>query len=468
MSVPRRRARPPRARRAALAPAAVVALLLATACAGGGDDEDGALTFWTSHVTPDRIAQQEATAHRFTQETGIAVNVVPMAAADQNQALVTGAASGDVPDVVMLAPDQAAAWSRQGLLDTEVATATVERLGRATFNERALEMVTVDGTIAAVPSDGWGQVLLYREDLFAAAGLEPPETLHDVAAAAEALDTDGVAGIVLGTKPGDPFTTQTLEALLLANGCRLTDGAGEISLGSPACVEGLELYARLAAASVPGDQDVESTRAAYLAGESAMLFWGTHIFDELAGLAPDFPPTCDECARDPRFLADNSGVALLADGARGGGGQYGVTLNLGVPHGADTAKARRFIEFLLGDGYLETLGVSPEGRVPMRSGTPEEPSAFTDAWADLPTGESEETRTPLSRVYDEATISAILDGAGSFQRWGYGGPDAVLAGSLASQNALVQELGTLLSGGDAREYAEDMTRIAEEVRTDIE
>src|SRR5690606_38173130 len=110
------------------------------------------------------------------------------------------------------APDQAAAWHAQGLLDTEVPAEVVESLGPATFSGRAMDMVTPDGGPVAVPSDGWGQVLVYRTDLFEEAGLEPPETLADVAQAAEVLDTEGRAGIVLGTAPGAPFTTQTLEA----------------------------------------------------------------------------------------------------------------------------------------------------------------------------------------------------------------------------------------------------------------
>ncbi|RCV56295.1 ABC transporter substrate-binding protein [Marinitenerispora sediminis] len=471
MSVPndprnRRRGRVPRA---VPVLAVVAAMLLATGCQFGRERDDAGITFWTPHVTPGRIAQQEATARRFTERTGIPVTVVPMGAADQNQALVTGVASGNVPDVILLAPDQAATWTRQGLLDTETAEDVVADLGRATFSARALDMVTLDGRLAAVPSDGWGQVLVYRRDLFAAAGLEPPDSLERIAAAARRLHGDGMAGIVLGTRPGDPFTTQTLEALLLANGCELVDGSGRIALASPACVEGLRLYTEMAAASVRGDQDVETTRAAYLAGEAAMLFWGSHIFDELAGLAPSFPPTCPECARDPRFLAENSGVVTTLTGPDNDVGvQYGLTLNLGVPRGADAEPAGRFVRYLLGDGYLESLAVSPEGRVPMRTGTPESPNSFADAWARLPAGEDPDTRTPLAEVYGAGTVAAIVHGAQHFRRWGYGTEDAVLAGALSAQNTLVADLGTLFETGDPRRYAQGMAEAAAGVRADVE
>ncbi|ASU84750.1 hypothetical protein CDO52_19820 [Nocardiopsis gilva YIM 90087] len=461
--------------RALAAGSAVLLLLLGAACAPDDGGGQGAVTFWTPHVTPDRLAQQEATAARFTEETGIDVDVVAMAADDQNQALVTGAASGDVPDVILLAPDQAAAWTAQGLLDTDTAGAVIAELGRDTFSDHALDMVTTDGAPAAVPSDGWGQVLVYRTDMFEAAGLEPPRTIEDIADAAEQLSSDGVAGIVLGTKPGDPFTTQTLEALLLGGGCDLVDDAGEVALDAPECARALDAYARMADASVGGDQDVETTRAAYLSGRSAMLFWGSHIFDELAGLAPDFPPTCQECADDPAFLAANSGVVtgLLPPGADGSrdpdeARQYGLTLNLGVPRGADTESARKFIEFLLSDGYMDTLAVSPEGRIPVRMGTAEDPTAFADAWASLPAGEDEDARRPLSDFYDQATMSSIVQGAQSFQRWGYGTEHAAFAGALAAQNTLSRELGPLFDGADPNDVARRMGEAARDVQADVD
>jgi multiple sugar transport system substrate-binding protein len=452
-----------------VAAAVAVGVLVAAGdgCAADGGADDG-LTFWTPHVTPDRLARQEATAARFTEATGIAVEVVPMAAADQNQALVTGAVSGDVPDVVLIGPDQAAAWSAQGLLDTGVAADLLAELGPETFSARAVEMVTVDGVPAAVPSDGWGQVLVYRTDLLAAAGVAPPTTTAEAADAAERLDVGGVAGIALGTRPGDPFTTQTLEALLLAGGCELVDAAGEVALDSPACVRALADYQRLAAASVEGEQDVETTRAAYLAGDAAMLFWGSHVFDELAGLAPDFPPTCAPCAADPRFLAANSGFTTALGGPGGGpGAQYGLTLNLGVPRGADADGARRFAAFLLGEGYLESLGVSPEGRVPMRAGTPEDPDAFAAGWAELPSGEDPANRVPLAEVYGADAVDRIVAGAQDFRRWGYGTDDAALAGALAAQHALAREVAPLFDGADPAEVAARLAEAAEDVRADL-
>src|SRR5665648_486124 len=178
----------------AIAASAAAALTL-TACTGkpgdNGTDPDSneqaaSIVFWTPQVTPDRLDAQEQIAAAFEDETGIAVEVVPLGAADQNQALVTGAASGDVPDVILHAPDQTAAWRDQGLLDTELAQSIVDELGVDTFNERALEFVSLAGEIGAVPSDGWVHLITYRADLFEAAGVDVPTNLDELADAAAA------------------------------------------------------------------------------------------------------------------------------------------------------------------------------------------------------------------------------------------------------------------------------------------
>ena len=116
--------------------------------------------------------------------------------------------------------------------------------GRQTFSPRALELTADDGKQLAVPSDGWGQLLVYRKDLFAAAGLPAPDTYERIAAAAAKLNTGGVAGITAATAPGDVFTQQTFEHLALANNCQLTDDPGKVTLDSPQCVEAFRLLRR--------------------------------------------------------------------------------------------------------------------------------------------------------------------------------------------------------------------------------
>ena len=48
-------------------------------------------------------------------------------------------------------------------------------------------------------------------------------------------------------------------------------------------------------------------------------------------------------------------------------------------------------------GYLDWLALAPEGKVPVRMGTTDQPNKFADAWVRLETG-VEHTK-PLSQLY---------------------------------------------------------------------
>jgi multiple sugar transport system substrate-binding protein len=452
----------------------IVALALATLVAApacSSDDEDNSITFWTLFATPDRIQAQEATAEKFTEETGIEVEVVGLEAEDMNQSMVSGAASGDVPDIVLHTTDQAIAWSGQDLLDVEAANEVIDDLGRDTFNQEAMDFITVDGQPVSIPSDAWGQTLFYRTDLFEQAGLDPPETLDDVVAAAEQLNSGDTAGIVLGTKPGEQFTMQTLEWIALANGCDLTteDDPSELLLESPECVEALQYYQDLAAASVEGDQDTESTRAAYLAGRAAMISWSPHLLDEIAGLDGNFPPTCPQCQEDPGFIAANTGILPVPTGpGTDTPQQFGQTLNLGILANAKTDEAKQFATYLMSEGYLDSLGLGAEGRFPLRSGPSAGSTEYIDAWPTIPVGADPENQRSLVDIYGQGFVTPIEQGATQLSRWGFGHGSPELEAALFAQATLTRELEGLFTGDDPADVAARMTESAAQVAQDLQ
>lgn len=425
------------------------------------------ITVWTPHVTPERIAGQEAVAAAFTEATGIGVNVVALGGADQNTSLVTGAASGDVPDVILHAPDQTAAWASQGLLDVELPQQIIDSLGADTFAEQALTLVTVDGTISAVPSDGWGHIVFYRSDLLDAAGIDAPTTVAELAAAATALSGGSVSGMALGGQVGNPFTTESLESMLQPTGCDLvTDG--EVTIDSDTCVEALGLFRELVDSSVAGQFDVQGARSAYLSGNAAMLVFSSHFLDELAGLDPNNPLACDECTDNPRFLAENTGmITVLNPGEDGSGRQYGSTLNYGIPVGANAEAAQAYIEYVLSEGYVDTLAIATEGRVPLRAGNADNPTEYVDAWGALPFGVDQSEGLSIADVYGEEMVAAVHQGATSVRRWGYGTPDAQLAGLVFSQHLLAQTIEPLLGGGDPADTAAAMAAEVQSVKDEL-
>lgn len=444
----------------------LTAALALAACSGGGDDGDGGeasgpITFWTPHVQPERMAAQQDIADEFTEETGIEVEVVAMAGADQDQALVTGAASGDVPDVVLHAPDLSA-WQTQGLVDSDAATAVIENLGADTFNAQALDFINIDGAYQAIPSDGWVHLIVYRTDLLEEAGLEVPTSLDELADAAETIrQEEGITGMAMGTQVGTPSATEAVESIFQQTGCQLvTDGT--VQIDSAECAQAAGDFATLADSSAAGQFDVDSARSTYLDGKAAFFLFSTHVLDELAGLDDDNPLTCAECRDNEDFFVENSDFITVLD--ENNPAQYGTTLNYVIPTGANTEAAQQFVEYMLSDGYATMLGTAPEGRIPLRPGNADDPTQYLDEWGTLPMGGSDQS---VGDLYGEDLVTSLGEGMNAVSRWGFGTDDAVLAGETFAQNVLAEHLDALYSGTDPQQVVSDMAADVQSLQDDL-
>jgi multiple sugar transport system substrate-binding protein len=444
---------------------ALLALVLVLAACGGaatpsdgdggdGGDGGGGLTFWTVEDTQDRIEAQQAIVDRFTEETGIEVELVAIAEGDLSTQVTAAVAGDTLPDVFgALSLGFTHSLATDGLANTEANAAVVESLGRDTFSESALDLVTTADGLAGVPSDSWAQLLVYRRDLFEAAGLEAPTTYDTILAAAEELNTDDQAGIVLATGNDLTFVQQTFEYFAVANGCDVIDSDGAVTIASPQCVETASFYTDLVNnGSVSGAQDADTTRAAYFAGEAAMIVWSSFLLDELAGLRDDALPTCPECADDPLFLAENSGVVTAVQGPSGDApSQFGEMVSFVISSDAPVDEAQQFVEFMMSDAYVDWLAIAPEGKFPTRLGTSENPTEYADAWGGLEAGV--DRKQPLGEVYDDATIEALTTSSDTMERWAFSQGQGGLAGALLTElpvpNALLLALDGSLSPEEA-------------------
>jgi multiple sugar transport system substrate-binding protein len=384
----------------------VLSILLAASGCGGGDDGGGGdsgdknITFWLNEDVAQRVQLIQQIVNRFQDKSGIQVKVVPIGEDQLPSQIQSASAAGTLPDVMgPLSLGLVQNLATDDLADADAANEVVESLGRDTFSERALSLVESDGKPMGVPSDTWTQLLVYRKDLFEKAGLQTPDTYDKILAAATKLKQGGQNGIVAATKAGDSFTQQTFEYFALANGCQLTDDQGTIQLTSPQCVATFKFYDDMIKnGSAKGGQDVDTTRAAYFAGKAAMIVWSSFLLDELAGLRNDALPTCPECRSDKRFLSKNSGVVTAIKGPDGSEPtQFGEIANYAIIKDQNVDAAKQFVEFMLSDGYVDWLAVTPEGRFPARTGTKDNPKEYTEAWSKLKAGV--DTKAPLSELY---------------------------------------------------------------------
>lgn len=422
------------------------------------------ITFWSTETQPERLMITKGIIDRFTAETGIGVTLVPVDEDGLPETMVSAAATGLLPEIIFHPIDFTIGWAAEGLLDLDAATEVVESLGRDTFSAGALDLASFDGKVAAVPSDGWGQLLIYRKDLFEAAGLDAPTTFEKIRIAAETLNDPGndFYGITAATDGGAVFTQQTFEHFALADGCQLVDDAGNVTLNSANCRDAVSFFTDLMANYSPGGvQDVVSTRATYFAGQAAMIVWSPFILDEMAGLRDSAFPACPECEADPAYLARNSGIVPNFAGPMGAPAQYGQVSYMGIGSGSNTEAAKKFLEFWFDEGYLDWLSTSVEGKIPMRRGTPDDPTRFIEGWKQLETGVDRKAK--LSEFYPDEVIDTLIEGSTSFDRWGFPQGQGQLVTAIYSSLPVPAAIRAVLDGSATLDEAiAEMQAAAEE------
>lgn len=412
-------------------------LALTMALPAAADD----LRFWTTEEQPERLARQQAMATEFAAASGHTVEVIPVSESDLGTRATAAFAAGDLPDVIYHTLQYALPWAEAGILDTEAATDVVEALGAATFAPGAIEMAAVGGGVASVPVDGWTQMVVYRQDLFDAAGLEAPTSYAAVQAALAALhNPPEMFGFVAPTKVDENFMSQVLEHVFLANGVSPVNDGGFSALDEAKTTEVLEFYKAIVEASPPGELYWKQSRELYFSGNAAMIIWSPFILDELAGLRDSAPPTIND---DPttRELAAKTGIVTNFSGpSNPGGAAWGDVRYFGITSDASTDAAMDFVKFSMDQGYGQTLGIAPEGKFPVRKGTADAPSKFQDLWATLPVGV--DRKAPLGELYPAEMIEEIVGGLNVAQRWGVKEGQLSLASKIINSqviNRLVRE-----------------------------
>jgi len=393
------------------------------------------IRFWTTEEQPERLAKQQEMADQFKAETGTEVEVIPVTETDLGTRATAAFAAGDLPDVVYHPLQYALPWAEAGILDTEAATEVIEELGADTFAPGALGMAAFNDETASVPVDGWTQMVVYRKDLFEEAGLEAPDSFADIQAALEALhNPPEMYGFVSATKVDENFMSQVLEHVFLANGVSPVGPDGFQPLDEAKTTEVLDFYKAISKASPPGELFWKQSRELYFDGKAAMIIWSPFILDELAGLRDSAPPTIND---DPtsRDLASKTGIVTKLSGpSNPDGAAWGDVRYFGITNDADTDAAMEFVKYAMDQGYTQTLAIAPEGKFPVRRGNADNPTAFSEAWAELPVGV--DRKAPLGELYEQAMIDEIVGGLDVAQRWGVAEGQLALASKMINSQAI--------------------------------
>lgn len=376
------------------------------------------LTIWINETDPtnEQILQELMTEFETSAQVDVELALVPPMLLPE--LITTAVLSDTLPDIVFHPLIYTAGWVQRGILIPAVADEIVAGLGPETFNGNVLELLRQGRLVTAVPSDGYPQIILYRQDWFDERGLAPPDNFDAMLAAAETLfaPEDFISGFVAPTESNLITTHQVFEQMAAANGCQLIDEAGEVQLLQPACQEAIDFYFALINQFSPiGVQTDASARSAYLAGRTGMIVTSSAILPALAGLDKTAVPTCPACTT-PDYLAQNSGIItqITGSGPLAKPANFGTITNLGITRQAERETAVAFARFWFNEGYGRWLAVSPEQKVPMRWGTTAQPHLFIDNWGGTPLTEGQPS---LADLWGTAVTADIAADIASPTRW---------------------------------------------------
>lgn len=236
-----------------------IAALTLTACgpdtSGGGDEatEDATesnlegvepadeITFWTNHPGGSADVENELIA-QFTEETGIAVNVVTSGAnyEETSQRFQTAQGSAEV-DVVVLSD---ATWFPNFLndsltpVDDLLEAAGVDTSG---YVEALYADYLYEGSHYGVPYARSTPLFYYNVDHYEQAGIEaPPETWEEVAEVSQRLMEAGVADTAFAFPPQAEYPAWWMANIVWGYGGAWSDEWDFSTVSSPETVEALE------------------------------------------------------------------------------------------------------------------------------------------------------------------------------------------------------------------------------------
>lgn len=158
--------------------------------------------------------------------------------------IVTSIGSGDAPDAMYIGSRWIPQLANLGALTPLGKYASEEKLGM--YPQPVMDTVTYTGKIYGIVKSMSSKALIYNKELFRKAGLDPespPENWDELYNYAEKISAVGedVYGFGLAAKKFTSTTSQFLN-FLYANGGRVINKEGEITMDNEEAVEALEFY----------------------------------------------------------------------------------------------------------------------------------------------------------------------------------------------------------------------------------
>jgi len=266
----------------------------------------------------------------FEAETGIKVNVESLQESQLTQKLTTEfATNSSTVDVFMTRPLQ------EGLLFIKNGWyKSLDSYDFSDYPSNSVDVGTADGKTYIVPLVTEWQVMYYRKDLFAAAGIAVPKTLAELEAAAAKLHSADVAAFGSRGK-GAAAVTQISSYIYNFGGNYLENNVAVFD--SPEALEGIRYYGRMLAKYGPqgvASMSWENLMPVFQAGKLAMWTDASVFYGQVVDPAKS------------QVSAENVGVAQLPAGPKGDSPFIVVSWGMGMSSKTKNPDAaQKFLEW---------------------------------------------------------------------------------------------------------------------------
>jgi multiple sugar transport system substrate-binding protein len=279
--------------RRALVGGASMGALGSVLAACGSDDEDGAadgpvsLRFWKFTAEGADETIQEAIDQWNDENPDIQVQFETFPFDDYTAtALTTAFAGGTGPDLFWIAPGGFLTYVNDGIPEP-----VNDLVDTSEYLEAAVQAVSVDGEMLAIPFEVEPLALYYRTDFLDEAGVAPPQTWDELMGAAEELTGGGRTGITIETAPIAFQAFSWYPFLWSAGGEVVNDDSTASALRTAEAASAFDLYGQLVTRGFAPErtEEVTNNMGPLGRGETSMQvcgFWGIAQMQDDFGDAP--------------------------------------------------------------------------------------------------------------------------------------------------------------------------------------
>lgn len=254
----------------------IAAVLVLGTATSGWTAERKVVRLWQTETEPQTLAMLQQMASEYQKRRpDVEIRIEGLAWGDLEKKLTAALAAGAPPDAAHGQPITCVSFAAKGLL--RPLDDLVDAIGRDDLLDAFRNLCYWNGRYYGVGHAPAASLFVYRKDLLAQRGLQPPRTWDDLIRVAETLREvkDGQVSRWGLTLSGQPlFVNIAVGELLKTNGGRLFDAQGRPTLTERPVIELLEFYKRLHRVLAPGwtSHTYLDTFAHMATGKAAMQY----------------------------------------------------------------------------------------------------------------------------------------------------------------------------------------------------